>query len=58
MLGALSRKVKSARGEGVYDVSRFQKNVHDKRGVYIVPLPRDATYKGTLEAGIVQQGRC
>lgn len=49
MLEKLPCKVKSARGDGAYDASRFRKKVHDKGGVCIVPPPRDATYKGTEE---------
>lgn len=51
MLGKLPCKVKSARGDGAYDASRFRKKVHDKGGICIVPPPRDATYKGTAEMG-------
>lgn len=51
MLGKLPCKVKSARGDGAYDASRFRKKVHDKGGVCIVPPPRDATYKGKKEVG-------
>lgn len=51
MLGKLPCKVKSARGDGAYDASRFRKKVHDKGGVCIVPPPRDAAYKGTVETG-------
>ncbi len=51
MLGKLPCKVKSARGDGAYDASRFRKKVHDKGGICIVPPPRDATYKGTAETG-------
>lgn len=51
MLEKLPCKVKSARGDGAYDASRFRKKVHDKGGVCIVPPPRDAAYKGTTEAG-------
>lgn len=46
MLEKLPCKVKSARGDGAYDASRFRKKVHDKGGVCIVPPPRDAAYKG------------
>ena len=49
MLEKLPCKVKSARGDGAYDASRFRKKVHDKGGVCIVPPPRDATYKGKEE---------
>ncbi len=49
MLGKISCKVKSARGDGAYDASRFRKKVHDKGGVCIVPPPRDAAYKGATE---------
>jgi hypothetical protein len=49
MLEKLPCKVKSARGDGAYDASRFRKKVHEKGGVCIVPPPRDATYKGTVE---------
>ncbi|QLH34770.1 MAG: IS5 family transposase [Parachlamydiaceae bacterium] len=45
MLGKLPCKVKSARGDGAYDASRFRKKVHEKGGVCIVPPPRDAAYK-------------
>jgi hypothetical protein len=51
MLEKLPGKVKSARGDGAYDASRFRKKVHDKGGVCIVPPPRDATYKNTVEMG-------
>ena len=51
MLGKLPGRVESARGDGAYDASRFRKKVHDKGGICIVPPPRDATYKGTVEAG-------
>jgi hypothetical protein len=51
MLGKLPCKVKSARGDGAYDASRFRKKVHDKGGVCIVPPPRGAAYKGTTEVG-------
>ncbi len=43
--------MKSAGGDGAYDASRFRKQVHDKCGVCIVPPPRDAAYKGIVEAG-------
>ncbi|MBA2367394.1 MAG: IS5 family transposase [Candidatus Protochlamydia sp.] len=33
MLGKLSYKVKSVRGDGAYDASRFRKKVHDKGGI-------------------------
>jgi hypothetical protein len=46
MLKDLPCKVKSARGDGAYDASRFRKKVHDKGGLCIVPPPRDAVYKG------------
>lgn len=49
MLGELPCKVKSARGDGAYDASRFRKKVHDKGGICIVPPPRDGAYKGTTE---------
>lgn len=51
MLGNLPCKVKSARGDGAYDASRFRKKVHDKGGVCIVPPPRGAVYKGKEEVG-------
>jgi hypothetical protein len=51
MLEKLPGKVKSARGDGAYDSSRFRKKVHDKGGVCIVPPPRDAAYKNTVEMG-------
>lgn len=51
MLEDLPCKVKSARGDGAYDASRFRKKVHDKGGVCIVPPPRDAAYKGKEEVG-------
>lgn len=51
MLDKLPCKVKSARGDGAYDASRFRKKVHDKGGVCIVPPPRDAAYKGAVERG-------
>lgn len=49
MLEKLPCKVKSARGDGAYDASRFRKKVHDKGGVCIVPPPRGAAYKGGTE---------
>ncbi len=51
MQGSLGCKVKSARGDGAYDASRFRKKVHDKGGVCIVPPPKGAAYKGTVETG-------
>ena len=51
MVEKLPCKVKSARGDGAYDASRFRKKVHAKGGVCIVPPPRDATYKGTADKG-------
>lgn len=48
MLEDLPCKVKSARGDGAYDASRFRKKVHDKGGTCIVPPPRDAAYKGMI----------
>jgi hypothetical protein len=51
MLEKLPCQVKSARGDGAYDASRFRKKVHDKGGVCIVPPPRDGAYKGTTEVG-------
>jgi transposase len=51
MLEKLQCKVKSARGDGAYDASRFRKKVHDKGGTCIVPPPRDAAYKGTIQTG-------
>lgn len=51
MLGKLPCKLKSARGDGAYDASRFRKKVYGKGGICIVPPPRDATYKGTAETG-------
>lgn len=51
MLESLPCKVKSARGDGAYDASRFRKKVYDKGGVCIVPPPRDAAYKGKEEGG-------
>jgi hypothetical protein len=51
MLAKLPCKVKSARGDGAYDASRFRKKVHEKGGVCIVPPPKDARYKGTAEMG-------
>lgn len=45
MLKKLPFKLKSARGDGSYDASRFRKQVHDKWGVSIVPPPRGAAYK-------------
>jgi Transposase DDE domain len=50
MLDNLPCKVKSARGDGAYDASRFRKKVHEKGGVCIVPPPRGAAYKGKEEA--------
>lgn len=49
MLEKLPCKIKSARGDGAYDASRFRKKVHDKGGICIVPPPRDAAYKGETE---------
>ena len=49
MLDRLPCKVKSARGDGAYDASRFRKKVHAPGGVCIVPPPRDAAYKGAEE---------
>jgi hypothetical protein len=51
MLGQLPCKLKSARGDGAYDASRFRKKVHEKGGICIVPPPRDAAYKGIVEMG-------
>lgn len=51
MLEDLPCRVKSARGDGAYDASRFRKKVHEKGGVCVVPPPRDAAYKGTKEVG-------
>jgi len=51
MLEDLPCKVKSARGDGAYDASRFRKKVHDKGGACIVPPPRGAAYKGKEEVG-------
>lgn len=51
MLEKLPCKIKSARGDGAYDASRFRKKVHDKGGACIVPPPRDAAYKGVAETG-------
>ena len=51
MLEKLPYKVKSARGDGAYDASRFRKKVHDKGGICIVAPPRDAAYKGIAEIG-------
>jgi transposase len=50
MLEELPNKVKSARGDGAYDASRFRKKVNEKGGVCIVPPPKDAAYKGLDEA--------
>jgi hypothetical protein len=50
MLEELPNKVKSARGDGAYDASRFRKIVNEKGGVCIVPPPKDAAYKGLDEA--------
>jgi hypothetical protein len=49
MLEKLPCRVKSARGDGAYDASRFRKKVHDRGGACIVPPPRDAAYKGRIE---------
>lgn len=51
MLSKLPCKVKSARGDGAYDASRFRKKVHAAGGNCLVPPPRDAAYKGTEEGG-------
>ena len=51
MLGKLPCKVKSARGDGAYDASRFRKKVHATGGICIVPPPRDGAYKGAEEVG-------
>lgn len=42
MLEKLPCKIKSARGDGVYDASRFRKKVHNKEGACIVPPTTDA----------------
>ena len=55
MLGKLTCRVKSARGDGAYDASRFRKKVHDKGVICIVPPPRDAAYKGIKEEGWQKQ---
>lgn len=49
MLSKLPCKVKTARGDGAYDASRFRKKIHDKGGICIVPPPREAAYKGRPE---------
>lgn len=49
MLGNLPCGIKSARGDGAYDASRFRKKVHDKGGSCIVPPPKGAAYKGKQE---------
>jgi hypothetical protein len=46
MLDNMAVTIKSARGDGAYDASRFRKKVHEKGGTCIVPPPRGATYKG------------
>lgn len=43
------KKVKSVRGDGSYDSGRFRKKVHELGGSCIVPPPRDATYKSSLD---------
>lgn len=57
MLTGLSGNIKSARGDGAYDASRFRKRVHQKGGVCIVPPPRDAAYKGVKGAEQWEQER-
>jgi len=49
MLEKQPKKIKSARGDGAYDASRFRKKVHEKGGECIVPPPRDAAYKNAEE---------
>lgn len=49
MLENLTCKVRSARGDGAYDASRFRKKVHDKGGICIVPPPRGAAHKSIAE---------
>lgn len=46
MLDEMPGTIKSARGDGSYDASRFRRKVHNKGGICIVPPPHDATYKG------------
>lgn len=55
MLDKLPCSVKSARGDGAYDTSRFRAKVHDKGGTCIVPPSKDATYKGTEEKSWVKE---
>lgn len=55
LLEELPCKVKSARGDGAYDASRFRKKVHDKGGTCIVPPKRDAAYKGICRNGWEQE---
>lgn len=49
MLAKLPCRIKSARGDGAYDASRFRKQVQVKGGSCIVPPPRGAAYKGTKD---------
>ena len=58
MLDALPKTIKSARGDGAYDASRFRKKVHEKGGVCIVPPSRDATYKGAQDGWERKRDEC
>ncbi len=58
MLNGMSGTIKSARGDGAYDASRFRKKVHEKGGISIVPPPRDAVYKGTLDGWERERDEC
>lgn len=49
MLNKLPNSIRSARGDGAYDSSRFRKKVYEKAGSCIVPPPRGASYKGAVD---------
>lgn len=58
MLDGMIGSIKSARGDGAYDASRFRKKAHEKGGSCIVPPPRDATYKGATEGWERERDAC
>ena len=58
MLEKIGGKIKSARGDGAYDASRFRKKVYEKGGSCIVPPPKDATYKGVKEGWERERDAC
>jgi hypothetical protein len=58
MLGNISGRIRSARGDGAYDGQRFRKKVHEKGGVCIVPPPRDAAYKGASNGWERERDAC